>query len=123
MTVQTLAFTIVLLLLSSFSFAQEKKKLAFTKCTCEYTFVYKIGDPSTFSKVLYDVSEISYILTENHKFVAAVGDRAQESEALLKKCSNLEFTDRKDDEREVEHELYGVSNCDTRIVYQNTTED
>ena len=65
MTFQTLAFTIVLLLFSSFSFAQERKKSALTECACEYTFIYSDGNVTTFSKVLYDLLEVEDTSTQS----------------------------------------------------------
>ena len=113
---------------------KSKKKFALTECTCEYTFIPKssvVGtfhEISTFSKVLYDVSEIesefTNVSTKELILISTktlIKDRAED--ALLEQCRSLDPIQQKKSEREVEHKFYGVSNCDTRIVYQNTTDD
>ena len=91
---------------------------------CEHTVRYKHGDIRTFSKELNGVSEeLNAILAAG---ILMVGDepmplmKARTINALLKKCRSLEF---EKGEEEVESEFYGVLNCETKIVYQNTTED
>ena len=122
MTVQTLAFTIVLLLFSSFSFAQEHKRMSLTSCTCEYTFIYRYHEPpGTSSRLLYHLSEID---TQLDRFIEAYDKAADVGVAnILEECSNMVFESRTRSGWTVKEEFYKISNCETEMGYQRTKDD
>ena len=123
MTVQTLAFTIVLLLFSSFSFAHEQKKFALTKCTCEYTIIYDNDDSETFSKIFYDALE--FVDSAHSPEISEIKEKSKE--ALLEKCSNMvvsapAFIEEKAiEEKAIEKMFYGIFNCKIKKGYQKSS--
>ena len=120
MTVQTLAFVAVLLLFSSFSFAQEHKRMSLTSCTCEYTFIYRYHEPpGTSSRLLYHLSEID---TQLDSFIEAYDKAAHVGVAnILEECSNMKFGSISG--RTVKEEFYKISNCETERGYRRKSTD